>query len=329
MTLNRSAIIHRSTRTADGVTIHFVESGNSAGPPVLFVHGISQSWQSWQKQVNDAWLRERFRMIALDLRGHGASQGARGAVDGGGGILEPLPADRYNDGSPSGTARLWASDIAAVITACGLSDLTLVGWSYGGAVVLDYLQVNGGLGAAARVILLATTPVLQPPGTPDVGADRIFTPGAVATLMRTTAEDHSRDVADGLKTFIKTCLADDTGRPAASDSEVTAMTELNLLVEPSVRMSLMTRVFDYRGVLAALPRCAQQKITVVTPMGDRILQSAHTRTLWPNGGGIAHRPIERAGHLFFWRTQDSLRQILAEAQERTAGDPVRQPAQPH
>jgi non-heme chloroperoxidase len=298
MTVSRAAIIHGSARTADGVAVHFVESGNPAGPPILFVHGISQSWQSWEKQLNDPWMLERFRMVALDLRGHGASQGAWGAFD----------TVCYNDGTPGGTARLWANDIAAVISACRLSDLTLVGWSYGGAVVLDYLSVNEGMGAAARVVLVATTPVLQPPGTPEVGADRIFTPEAVAALMRTTPG--SADVEYGLRTFIEACLADDTGRSPATGSEVTAITEFNLLVEPSVRLSVMTRAFDYRGFLATLPRSAQEQITVVTPMGDRILQSVHTRTLWPTGGGVVHLPIDREGHLFFSRSPDGLRPIL-------------------
>jgi hypothetical protein len=147
----------------------------------------------------------------------------------------------------------------------------------------------------------------------------------VAALMRTTPADYScmpprvNEIAAieyGLKTFIETSLADDTDRPPATDSEVTAMAEFNLLVEPSVRLSLMTRAFDYRGFLAGLSSRAQEKLTVVTPMGDRILQSAHTRALWPTGGDIAHLPIDREGHLFFWRAPDCFRPILAADNSR-------------
>jgi hypothetical protein len=42
-----------NTETSDGVTINFVETGNRTGPPILFVHGISQSWRPWTKQLND------------------------------------------------------------------------------------------------------------------------------------------------------------------------------------------------------------------------------------------------------------------------------------
>jgi pimeloyl-ACP methyl ester carboxylesterase len=79
-----------NTETSDGVTINFVETGNPAGPPILFVHGISQSLRSWTKQLNDEALRKKYRLIALDLRGHGESQGAQGAIDTAGRSLRPL-----------------------------------------------------------------------------------------------------------------------------------------------------------------------------------------------------------------------------------------------
>ena len=316
MEINPRALRHHSARTKDGVTIHFVTAGNPDGPPVLFVHGISQSWQSWQKQLDDELLGAQLRLIALDLRGHGASQGARSQDA----SLAPLPPDRYNDGSPGDVARLWASDIEAVVDACNLSNVTLVGWSYGGAVVLDYLHVNRGLGAAGKVVLVATTPVLQPPGTPHVGADSIFTPRAVTALMRTTPADFSRtpprknepdDIAQGLHAYLEACLDDGTGQPMPTASEVAAMASFNLLVDPSVRLSVMARAFDYRDFLASLPPSTLEKITAVTPLADRVLQSARTRTLWPSG--LTQVLFERQGHLCFWRSPDDLRRILLHA----------------
>ena len=86
----RDQLSAREYQTSDGVTINFVETGNPAGPPILFVHGISQSWRSWTKQLNDEALRKKYRLIALDLRGHGESQGAQGAIDTAGRSLRPL-----------------------------------------------------------------------------------------------------------------------------------------------------------------------------------------------------------------------------------------------
>jgi non-heme chloroperoxidase len=52
-----------------GVKINVVETGNPDGPPILFIHGWSQSHASWFRQLNAPELSERFRLIALDLRG--------------------------------------------------------------------------------------------------------------------------------------------------------------------------------------------------------------------------------------------------------------------
>ena len=61
--------------------IHHVTSG-SGTPPIVFVHGISQSWLPWVAQLADPTLRARYRLVAFDLRGQGASQGSQVAVDG-------------------------------------------------------------------------------------------------------------------------------------------------------------------------------------------------------------------------------------------------------
>ena len=81
-------MIRRQVKSHDDVTINVVETGDPSRSAVLFVQGIQQSWRSWLAQFADRGLRERFRLVALDLRGHGDSQGAFGAVDQKG---NPLP----------------------------------------------------------------------------------------------------------------------------------------------------------------------------------------------------------------------------------------------
>jgi non-heme chloroperoxidase len=76
-------MIHHQIKTRDDVTIHVVETGNPSRPAVLFVHGISQSWRSWLAQFADPRLRDRFRLVALDLRGHGESRRFRRRRSGG------------------------------------------------------------------------------------------------------------------------------------------------------------------------------------------------------------------------------------------------------
>src|SRR5262245_35321360 len=53
-----------------GLTVY--EGGNKSGPPVVFIHGFTGSYLSWEPQLSGS-LAAQFRVVAYDLRGHGAS----------------------------------------------------------------------------------------------------------------------------------------------------------------------------------------------------------------------------------------------------------------
>ena len=110
-------------RGGGGLRLHVREWGRADGPPIVFIHGLSQSHLCWAKQYESA-LAEEFRLVAYDLRGHGMSEA-------------PLEAEHYADGV------LWADDLAAVIEQLRLDRPVLVGWSYGGFVICDYLRAHG------------------------------------------------------------------------------------------------------------------------------------------------------------------------------------------
>src|SRR5437868_14244593 len=62
-----------TVKTPDGLNIAAQEWGNPAGPEILFIHGFSQSYLSWMRQVQGDLAKE-FRMVTYDLRGHGNSR---------------------------------------------------------------------------------------------------------------------------------------------------------------------------------------------------------------------------------------------------------------
>jgi len=96
--------------TPDGTTINYSDHGGD-GRPVILVHGITEDSRSWEPVAER--LHPDHRVIALDLRGHGASSRAA----------------RYDLESMAG-------DVVAVIEDLGLvGDAHLVGHSLGGAVV--------------------------------------------------------------------------------------------------------------------------------------------------------------------------------------------------
>jgi pimeloyl-ACP methyl ester carboxylesterase len=114
--------------TPDGVTIAAQEWGNASGHEILFIHGFSQASLSWQRQV-ESDLAKEFRMITYDLRGHGNSD-------------KPLQPAKYQE------SKAWADEVQAVIERAKLKRPVLVGWSYGGRVIGDYLTIHGAAGLA-------------------------------------------------------------------------------------------------------------------------------------------------------------------------------------
>lgn len=58
-------------RLSTGLRIHYAESGDARGTPVVFVHGWPDSWFSFSRVLS--LLPETLRLIALDQRGFGES----------------------------------------------------------------------------------------------------------------------------------------------------------------------------------------------------------------------------------------------------------------
>ena len=60
-------------RGGGGLRLHVRQWGNRDGPPLLFIHGWSQSQLCWARQTNGP-LAQRFHLVAFDNRGHGMSE---------------------------------------------------------------------------------------------------------------------------------------------------------------------------------------------------------------------------------------------------------------
>jgi pimeloyl-ACP methyl ester carboxylesterase len=113
--LQSGAMSH--AHTADGASIDYFAAGE--GPALVLVHGITESRRSWDPVVAPL-LSAGYRVVAVDLRGHGDSSA-----------------------TPPYDLRTMAGDIAAVIEAEECTDPLLVGHSLGGAVVSAAATVVG------------------------------------------------------------------------------------------------------------------------------------------------------------------------------------------
>jgi non-heme chloroperoxidase len=139
--------------TGDGTEIFYKDWGE--GRPVTFSHGWPLNSDQWDGQM--LFLAQNgFRAIAHDRRGHGRSSQTSSGND--------------MDG--------FADDLAAVIEALDLHDVTVVGHSTGGGEVARYIGRHGTSRVAKAVLISAVPPGLvqsdaNPEGLPIEAFDGI------------------------------------------------------------------------------------------------------------------------------------------------------------
>ena len=125
--------------TSDGVRLNYLESGDPTGRPVVLVAGFKAPATSWKPQLS-ALERAGHRVIALDRRGHGAS--------------EIGPDDAH-------TMDRHGADIGDAIDALGLHNATVVGQSMGGNSVWALLAAGRSSGIRDVVIVDQTPKMLN------------------------------------------------------------------------------------------------------------------------------------------------------------------------
>lgn len=113
---------------------HWVEAGS--GPPVVLLHGLGGDIGFWAAE-RVAWTA-RFRLILIDLRGHGATPASPG-----GHSIDDL-----------------ADDVVAVLDAAGIEAAHVVGFSMGGLVAQSLAVRHPG--RVARLVLASTYAVMNP-----------------------------------------------------------------------------------------------------------------------------------------------------------------------
>jgi pimeloyl-ACP methyl ester carboxylesterase len=125
-----------------GVQLSYVEQGRKESATVIFLHGYSDSWRSFENVL--PLLPRNMHAVAISMRGHG------------------------NSSKPSSGYRLkdFAADVAAFIQANKLGACILVGHSMGGLIVqqfaLDYPQFT-----KAIVIVSSDASFADNPGLPE------------------------------------------------------------------------------------------------------------------------------------------------------------------
>ena len=89
----------------------------------MVFHGNGQNYYSWIKQLNSN-LNKKYHLASFDLRGHGNSG-------------KPNSIHDYNK------ACVWAEDVRSVMLETNLTKPILVGWSFGGLIIMHYINCFG------------------------------------------------------------------------------------------------------------------------------------------------------------------------------------------
>jgi pimeloyl-ACP methyl ester carboxylesterase len=170
-------VTNGEARSADGVAIRYDVRG-AGDPALVLVHGWANTSSIWG--IHPETLSRTHRVVALDLAGHGVSG-----------------ADRSD-----WTMDAFGEDVVAVVNQLDLESVVLVGFSMGGAVVLEAAERLGD-----RVVGVVFVDVFQDPDAVVGDAEK----EQVATMMRTNWRDtafirafaFTPDAPDSLLTYVR------------------------------------------------------------------------------------------------------------------------------
>ncbi len=261
-----------------GIRLHLVETGNSRGRPILFIHGFSQCWLAWSRQLSSD-LADSYRLVAMDMRGHG---------------LSDKPRDGYTD------SRLWADDVNAAIQALSLDHPILCGWSYGPLVILDYIRHFGEDGISGMHFVGGIT---------KLGSDEamsVLTPAFLSLVPGFFATEVEQSVRS-MESLLRLCFLQE---PSAADLYL--MLGYNLSVPPFVRQALLSRSLNNDDHLPKI----RKPVLITHGASDAIVKPAVVGQHKEIMAHAQVHLMANAGHAPFWDDAASFNLHLREFVER-------------
>lgn len=218
----------RTVEGAGGVPLNVVAVGDPKNPPILLIHGLAQSWVSFQRQF-ESELAKKYYLVAFDLRGHGGSG-------------KPWDRAAYQ------SRELFGEDAARVVKAMGLVRPLVVGWSYGTIVAMDYARYAGPA-AIAGIEFVGAYGGLTPP--PDMSAPASPAAAAAAsTFMTNRLKQASPDFRYNYEATRSTVRAL-TAEPMSPEWTERAVT-ISMMMPRVAREGMFMRSLEARDLLPVL-----------------------------------------------------------------------------
>jgi esterase len=179
------------TLVLNGQRFHYTEWGAPTAPALILLHGVTGHARTWDEEA--ATLAGRYRVLALDQRGHGDS--------------DPSPSADY-------TVATMAADLAAFADALALARVSIVGLSMGGRIAIAFagmaparverlmvVDIGPDISAAGMTrlgTLMARSPELFPSLEQALAFHRLTNPLYTETMLRHRVEHGTRPVEGGL-----------------------------------------------------------------------------------------------------------------------------------
>lgn len=249
--------------------INAVDSGGSNFPIVL-LHGSASSSAAFGRQLSSP-LAMQFRLIAVDLPGHGKSDDAR----------EP---------SADYSIRGLAATIADVLLQLEVERAVVVGWSLGGHIAIELMSNSN---FVAGLMLAGTPPVTPGP----MGLLRGF---QLSTDMLLVSKPHYSQ-GDAAR-MVRLCFGDDAPVDALA---MAARADGRLRTAVSKSFLYGNGMSDQRRLIQA----ATVPVAFVEGEMDGFIRlgyasSLYIPTLWDR------KILDRAGHAAFWDNPQTFNAIL-------------------
>ena len=245
-----------------GVQLQALETGNAKGRPIVFIHGFSQCGMAWTRQLASD-LSDNFRLVAVDLRGHG---------------LSAKPPGSYGD------SKMWADDIHAVIRALDLDHPVLCGWSYGPLVILDYIRHYGDDDIRGANFVGGVTKL----GSEEAAS--VLTNDFLRLIPGFFSVDAQESVL-ALTSLVRMCFASDL-----SNEEFYLMLGYNVSVPPYVRQGLFSRSIDNDDLLPKI----RKPVLITHGSADAVVSLAVIDRQMNRIANTQKHVMANGGHACFW-----------------------------
>ena len=241
--------------TINNLTVSYNDSGPAEAKAIIFIHGFPLNKSMWDKQA--AALKDNYRVIAYDVRGHGRSDAGVGDF-----LIE-----------------LFVNDLIRLMDTLKLDKAVLCGLSMGGYIALDAIEKYP---ERFEALVLSDTQCLA--DTPEVKAKRLKT---IEHIKEIGVESYAEE-------SLKNLFA--PGSFITNEEEIAAVKEMIVNTSKQSLFSTLLALAERKETCSKL-QDINIPVLIMVGMEDKITPPASARMIQEKIQHSALHIIEHAGHL--------------------------------